>query len=56
MFESIGRCSCCGGQVVVPKLWMGIYPPVPHCTQCGATAKPKGPVVQMDPKPRQGRQ
>jgi hypothetical protein len=42
----IGQCSCCGGDVIVPRVWMGVYPPIPKCRQCGAT--PKRNAVQME--------
>ena len=49
-----GTCGRCGGAVVTPTIWMGIYPPVPTCQSCGATPKQAhGPVIDMDePKPR----
>jgi len=50
MRKSIGSCSLCGGRVYVPEHWMGVNPPVPTCEQCGAQAKPFGPVIEMEPK------
>lgn len=39
----------CGGRVVVPGVWNGIYPPTPHCESCGAFKKEShGPVVDME--------
>ncbi len=52
MDREIGQCGNCGGSVVVPTVWMGVIPPVPTCTRCGATAKPKGPVIEMNPPRR----
>jgi len=49
MDKTIGRCSICGGAVTMPDIWMGINPPVPTCESCGATAKPRGPVIDMEP-------
>lgn len=49
---SIGSCSCCGGPVTVPSLWMGVVPPVPTCCRCGATPKSvPGPVIETE-RPR----
>lgn len=49
--QVIGRCGNCGGRVTVPSVWLGIYPPVPTCESCGATAKPSGPTIDMNPPP-----
>lgn len=49
MVKIIGKCSICGGRVTVPSFFLGIYPPVPQCLNCGATAKPGGPVIDMVP-------
>lgn len=50
--HTIGTCSLCGGRVSVPRMWMGIYPPIPTCDSCGATKKhPHGGTVEME-KPR----
>lgn len=49
--HTIGRCSKCGGPVDVPHAWYGIYPPTPTCRNCGATAKPRGPVIPMESGP-----
>ncbi len=46
----IGKCSICGGRVMVPSIWMGIFPPHPTCESCGAIAQTKGPVIPMQPK------
>lgn len=45
----LGSCSRCGGQVVIPDIWHGIYPPRPTCVNCGATKKE--PVIEMDKQP-----
>lgn len=51
MYKVIGRCSECGGQVEVPEVWMGIYPPIPECRSCGAKASNDVlPVIRMAPK------
>ena len=34
----VGRCSLCNGRVTVPTVFHSIYPPVPTCERCGATA------------------
>lgn len=52
----VGTCGNCGGPVDVPDVWMGIYPPVPTCRHCGATAKPKnGPPMEMNPSIKSGK-
>jgi hypothetical protein len=48
---NVGRCDKCFGTVTVPNVWHGIYPPVPTCSECGATAKNKDPVIEMNPAP-----
>lgn len=45
----IGTCSICGGPVMVPSVWMGIYPPIPECAHCGATSANYGPTIPMTP-------
>lgn len=35
----VGICSCCGGEVTVPKVWMATIPPTPTCVRCGAVAR-----------------
>lgn len=49
MNDVIGSCSICGGQVLCPRVWHGVIPPVPTCSQCGATAS-VGPVIPMVPR------
>lgn len=47
----MGICSICGGQVVVPHVWHGIYPPKPECVACHAVAaSPEKPVIPMRPR------
>lgn len=36
MTRTIGTCGRCGGPVIVPQLWMGVFPPTPQCAHCGA--------------------
>lgn len=48
MNEIVGKCSKCGGDVVVPKHWMGIYTPVPLCMKCGAIKKNHLPIIKME--------
>ena len=49
MKQVIGKCSCCGGRVVLPTAWLSVIPPVPTCESCGATQS-SGPVIQMEPR------
>lgn len=49
--QCIGTCSNCGGQVTVPTIYWSVIPPVPTCESCGATARPHGPVIDMNPSP-----
>lgn len=49
----IGTCSICDGPVVVPRIWMGMVPPTPHCLRCNATKKGHGPKIEMQPRERQ---
>ena len=48
MYQILGKCSKCSGNVVVPLLWHGIFPPVPHCTQCGAKKKDDRKIIEME--------
>ena len=50
----IGKCGNCGGRVTVPTYYLSVVPPVPTCASCGATAKPQGPTIEMNPAPRTG--
>jgi len=44
----IGKCSLCGGDVVLPVVWSGIVPPTPRCRMCWAeAASPCVPVIPM---------
>jgi len=46
--RTAGTCSICGGRVVIPDAWMGMVPPVPTCSRCGARKEnPWGPEVKM---------
>lgn len=48
--QTIGTCSICGGAVTVPSVWLGILPPTPTCSRCGAHAAQNfGPVIPMVP-------
>lgn len=48
-FNIVGTCSLCGGPVKVPEMWMGIDPPIPQCSSCGASKKNKyGNVIEME--------
>lgn len=31
-----GKCSLCGGRVVLPRVWMSVIPATPICERCGA--------------------
>lgn len=53
MDTTIGTCSICGGPVRVPSAWWSVIPPTPRCAQCGATKASHGPVIDMQPSPRQ---
>lgn len=45
----IGRCSECGGNVVVYQgPWMGINPPIPYCQSCFAHPKNNLPIIPME--------
>lgn len=47
--STIGTCSLCGGAVTLPTVWLGIVPPTPTCSTCGATPKQAhGPVIDME--------
>lgn len=50
MTRTIGTCGRCSGPVTVPSIWMGVYPPTPRCSSCGATPlHPHGPRLPMQP-------
>jgi hypothetical protein len=55
--KTVGTCSICGGPVVVPTFYWSTIPPVPTCSQCGATpAHPAhGPIIKMQRNPNQVR-
>lgn len=44
----IGRCSKCGGDVCVPTVWLGLQPPVPTCSSCGARKARNLPTIEME--------
>ena len=46
--QIIGSCSICGGAVTLPAYCHSVIPPRPTCEQCGAVAKPAGPVIPME--------
>ncbi len=50
----VGICGLCAGKVTIPSLTCGSYAPIPTCSKCGATERPKPsclPVLDMvDPK------
>lgn len=48
MNKTIGLCSICGGRVVVPDVWLGVDPPRPTCSSCGAKKREDLPVIQME--------
>lgn len=51
MDKTIGVCSLCGGDVVVPEIWMGVHPPKPRCVRCHArpiSAAKAIPVIPME--------
>ena len=49
MTNAIGRCSICGGDVVIPVHWSAVVPSVPTCTSCGAVKRQRLPTVEMEP-------
>lgn len=50
MDHTVGTCSICGGRVTLPDFWMGMQPPIPTCTSCGAVKKqPHGAIIEMVP-------
>lgn len=51
MTRTLGTCSLCGGAVTVPTAWLGVHPPTPTCSSCGATAAAHGPVIPMRREP-----
>lgn len=36
----VGKCSCCGGVVSVPTVYMSVCRPPVSCESCGAVADP----------------
>lgn len=54
-YRTVGTCGNCGGPVVVPMFWGGIYPPTPQCANCKAIPEnPHGPKIPMRPAPPGG--
>jgi hypothetical protein len=49
MKTKVGTCSICGGQVSVPTYWHCVFPPIPICECCGATAASHGKIIPMIP-------
>ena len=48
----VGNCSNCGGSVVQPSDWLGMYAPPPTCEGCGAIAKqPELSIINMNLPP-----
>lgn len=52
MYKVLGSCSICGGNVVIPLVWMGIYPPTPYCNSCGAVREEEKKIIKMKPVKR----
>lgn len=50
MYRIIGRCSNCGGDVIVPQIWHGIHPPKPSYVQCHAVAADTRKTIKMEPR------
>ncbi len=50
----IGKCSLCGGRVVVPAVIWSVVPPKPTCERCGAVADETAnlPTIPMIPRRR----
>ncbi len=50
MEVTVGTCSLCGGDVKRHQgAWLGVDPPTPRCTGCGA--RPRMPLIGMSPAP-----
>ena len=47
---TIGKCSVCGGKVVVPSVWYSTEEPVPTCKKCGAEKENDLPEIKMKKK------
>lgn len=50
MYNVIGTCGFCGGQVTIPGIWGGVIPPIPSCANCGREVASHGPVMPMKNK------
>lgn len=48
-YQVIGKCSLCGGEVVLDDHWMATVPQKPYCRSCHATARPPQNVIDMEP-------
>jgi hypothetical protein len=35
-YQIVGKCSLCGGRVILPTIWWGVVPPRATCEKCGA--------------------
>ena len=54
---SVGKCSICGGIVVLPRVYWSVVAPVPRCSKCGAiedVAK-RLPTIPMKPAKHLGK-
>ena len=53
--EIVGKCSRCGGAVVVPSPWMSVDPPPMVCRGCGATkeAHERMKTIDMGNQPKE---
>ncbi len=45
--KRIGKCSICGGDVVLPDTWMGNLPKG-RCSKCGRREKNNLPTIEME--------
>lgn len=43
----LGKCSICGGDVLVPTVYYSTIPPTPTCVKCGAIKDDSGPTIPM---------
>lgn len=48
MYQVIGRCSLCDGDVeIFSGPWFGVSPPLARCKKCGASEDRRGSVIPM---------
>lgn len=47
-YTVMGKCSLCGGEVILHDVWASTVPQKPRCATCGATAKPPQNVIEME--------